>query len=170
MYSKAEGSPEWQYPPEVLKEGQSLYDDVRRLFDVSNELGLTVRYLSDETARPHKSDRFIDAEFTGKEGDIIDYNEHTTSFEASKLEVRMRLFPADKFTTVCPDGIYLSIHRTGQDGGYGGTLLPDGSARPRHIFAQPDTQLSDTYQVQSVFKLVGKLIAEKRLRPLQRIK
>lgn len=167
MYSKAEGSPEWQYPPELLSEGKALYDAVRPLFDVSNNLGLTVRYLPDEAARPHNSDRFIDAEFTGTEGDIIVREEYTTSLEASTFEVKMRLFSA---TTVCPDGISLLIHQIGQNGGYGGTLLPDGSAHPRNIFAQPETLLWDTHETQSIFKFVGKLIAEKRLRPLKRIK
>lgn len=156
---------------DMLVTGRSLYDAVRPLFDISNDMGLVVGYLDGERARPHLSDRIIVAEFEPTNSDVIELSPMSTGpigryINDTEARVSMRMYPANSRMSEYPDGISLMIYNgSWTSSGIGGILLPEGSIAPRMLGEGEVYREFHSTNVRSIFGLVAKLIEEKRLRP-----
>jgi hypothetical protein len=156
---------------EALKKRQKSYDQVRRLFDVSNDMQLKVTYPKSETMRPHESDRVINASFEAMEADTMVAFNRTDSVQnhlgtEETVNISMRLFPSGDFLSVSPNGISILLTGTSPDSiQYGGTLLPSGEVFINNSRADEGMKNTETREVNSVFALVEKLIQEGRLIP-----
>lgn len=168
---------------EIALSGQDLYDGIRPLFDESpNSLGLEVYYTQFEgyEARPHLRDKVVHGQFQPQDTDMIvavgDLSERTKISERfhtnGPLRVDITMFPAQG-ASLTPEGIYVQIAALDDSRTVGGTIEPDGKIG-RFVPHPSDRDLTkasfeqDLAKTYSVFSLVRKLIAEKRLQPFQR--
>lgn len=137
---------------EALAERRRFYHAIRNLFDTSNDLGIKVNRIPDDTSQPHKSDREINALLYVAEEDRPYVN-------TSQLKVHLRFFAES-------EAIRLDIVPVGRDSeGYGGVLLPDGLIIPRiPFFNTQQEEDTNTAKVHRTFMLFKKALDERRVR------